>query len=90
LVDNFEAQVADLRVKVATVEAELAGVKSEELRVLTRLDLMNVRIDGVVTEFGKLNQSLAKLMGRLSAYQIVIPAMALLIGVLGTLVAVHM
>lgn len=75
---------------MAKVETELESVKAENLRVLTRLDLMNGRIDTVLAEFGKMNTNLAKVAGKLGGVSYVIPAMTLAIGVLGTLVAVHM
>ncbi len=86
---SLEDRVADLRVDMATIQAEIESQKAESVRVLTRIDLMNARIDTVLSEFGKTNTTLAKLAGKLGGANLVIPGLTLLIGVLATLVAVH-
>jgi len=71
------------------MRGEVSNLKEEVGRITTSVAATNTRMDKVLETLGKTNENMAKLAGKLGGANYVIPVMTLAIGVLGTLVAVH-
>ena len=80
--EGIEARVAVLENQVTNLNARLTDV-------LTELRLQNENMNKLRGSLSSLDSQLGKLNGKLGGANLVIPALTAIIGVLATLVAVH-